>query len=88
MNGQRVRSSHMLKVGDEMAITKPNGVYRVTVLSIPVRRGPAKEAKLCYQLDEEPAPRQKSMVDIYAAAPEKRPDKKDRRKLRELKGKR
>lgn len=54
LNGRRVERSHQrVAVGDILVIPLPAGVRVIELLAIPVRRGPAPEARSCYRtLDE------------------------------------
>lgn len=91
LNGARVKSSRLVQVTDVLQIAHPRGNYRLTVIGIPLRRGPIAEAEVCYRLDEfEAIGRRKSERTGEIAHPgamAKRPDKKDRRRLRAMKGK-
>lgn len=89
VNGERVKPSRDIKVGDRLEITRDEVRFEVVVCGLPQRRGPASEARLCYeetagslQLREQHREQQR-----YAApAPSRRPDKHGRRALRSLKG--
>ena len=93
INGQRVKSSRLVHVGDQLEITR--GQYRatVTVSGLGVRRGPAKEAQKLYQETEESVTRRALSLQQrglhYAGTPQSsgRPDKRQRRQLREASGK-
>ena len=85
VNGARVKSSREIRPGDCLDITHPSGTYRVTVRSLPPRRGPAAEAQACFlQESFEPRIRRPGSAAMCAAPPH-RPDKKSRRQLRALK---
>jgi ribosome-associated heat shock protein Hsp15 len=87
INGRRVKSAHLLKPGDRLEITHPQGKYQITVLDIPSRRGPATEAASCYRVDElTPRISRRQRDDRSEVSPGRRPDKKGRRQLRSLKG--
>src|SRR5262245_44097959 len=49
VNGERVKASRQVKTGDRLSITRVQERYEVDVLSIPVRRGPASEARMHYR---------------------------------------
>ncbi len=89
VNGERVKPSRDVKVGDRLEITREETRFEVVVRTLPQRRGPATEARLCY---EETATsvhlrEQRKEQQRYAApAPSRRPDKRGRRALRGLKG--
>jgi ribosome-associated heat shock protein Hsp15 len=88
LNGHRVKNSRPVKCGDQLRITNPIGEYRITVLNIPHRRGPAAEAAACYRQDEllQKTLGRGAAFGSHLDAPPKRPDKKSRRSLRALKG--
>ena len=55
-NGQTRRidkASANVEVGDVIAFSCPQGIVALTILSLPTRRGPAVEARACYQLADE-----------------------------------
>jgi ribosome-associated heat shock protein Hsp15 len=92
VNGERVKPSRGVKVGDTVAFTRGAVVFECVVAAIPLRRGPASEAARCY--DETPASqrrREEFAARMKVAAgltprPEDRPDKHDRKALRRLRG--
>ena len=49
VNGQRVKPSRPVRAGDLLEITVGYEVHTVEVRAIPARRGPAPEARLCYE---------------------------------------
>src|SRR5690242_781211 len=89
VNDERVKPSRSVAVGDRLAITRSETRMEVVVRAIPVRRGPASEAQACY---EETAASQRlrearrEQQRLRPPAPQGRPDKHDRRALRDLKG--
>lgn len=89
LNGSRVKTSRGVSPGDILAIRHARGRYRIRITGIPTRRGPAGEAEEHYEIVEfEPAAVRRDGRADGAAAPRKRPDKRGRRRLRELKGRR
>jgi ribosome-associated heat shock protein Hsp15 len=53
INGRRIeKGSAMVSMGDVITLPKGEAVLAIRLLAIPVRRGPAVEAQLCYQLLE------------------------------------
>jgi len=90
VNGDRVKASRQLRVGDRLRITRDRERFEVEVTGLPARRGPATEARLHYTESEESqaARAQARALDrLVATAPSARPDKRDRRDLlRMLKG--
>lgn len=87
LNGHRVKPSRIVQVGDELQITKAPFSYEVMVLALSVRRGPAKEAQLLYQEHQESivkrellSEQRKLNAEMFPHA-ERRPDKRDRRRI-------
>lgn len=90
VNGQRVKPARDVKIGDTLLITQGNTEREVTVLAIPVRRGPAPEAAGCYAESEESIARREEAAqrraierELFRAPTAGRPDKRTRRLLRE-----
>ncbi|MFW2404480.1 MAG: RNA-binding S4 domain-containing protein [Gammaproteobacteria bacterium] len=90
VNGARVKSSRLVKPPDTLELTHAGGRYVLTVTDIPRRRGPAAEVSACYRVEShiEPQRRRPSPghPGLESIGPDKRPDKKSRRRLRQLKG--
>lgn len=87
VNGDRVKPSRVLHVDDRLHITKDETRLEVIVRGMPVRRGPAPEARLYYEETEasiEAREKQRERNRLAAPAPEGRPDKHARRVLRDL----
>lgn len=87
VNGQRAKPSRMLRRGDTLAITRAEVEYTVTVLELSERRGPAPEAQRLYRETEDSITRralaasQRRLAADSAPAPQRRPNKRDRRLL-------
>jgi len=90
VNGERVKASRQVRVGDRLRISRERERFEVEVTGIPVRRGPATEARLHYREtpESEAARVQARELDRLAGtAASARPDKRERRELlRLLKG--
>lgn len=90
VNGARVKPARALKVGDHVSITQHGRDVELHVTAIPMRRGPAPEARRCYEETPESLARavtyreQHRLAAMAAPRPEGRPDKKSRRELIEL----
>jgi ribosome-associated heat shock protein Hsp15 len=87
VNGERVKASRPVHVDDRIEITRDEVRFEVVVLSLPVRRGPAPEARSHYvETDASIAAREQKREHSRLAppAPEGRPDKHARRMLRDL----
>ncbi len=90
-NGQRVKASREVRVGDRLDIQRGSERWTVGVTGLARRRGPAAEARNLYEETPESrirrdAERERRAIE-RAAAPRYlgRPDKKGRRELRKLK---
>ncbi len=88
INGQRCKPARTVKAGDELRLIRGSEEFRVTVMAIPRRRGPAAEARQSYR--EDPAWAAIRAQRAAARAAESRmiprtpgrPDKRTRRLLR------
>lgn len=85
--GVRVKPSRDIMPGDRLEISKSPFKYEITVLGISSRRGPASLAQGLYE-ESEPSRRRREELQAQLRidkagnpAPEKRPDKRDRRRI-------
>jgi ribosome-associated heat shock protein Hsp15 len=92
LNGERVKPSHGVKPGDNVTFTRGAVVFECVVAAVPLRRCSASEAARCYDETlaskarrEEFAVRMKLAAGL-APRPDNRPDKHDRRLLRQFRG--
>lgn len=92
LNGARVKPSHAVKPGDTVTFTRRAVVFECVVAAVPLRRGSASEAARSY--DETPASQARrtefaarmKMASGLTPRPDERPDKRERRLLRQLRG--
>ena len=90
VNGQRVKPSRPVRTGDLLEITVGHEVHTVEVRAIPARRGPATEARLCYEETAESQARrersreQRRLAALAAPQTQERPDKHTRRELQKF----
>ncbi|MDH3347474.1 MAG: S4 domain-containing protein [Desulfobulbaceae bacterium] len=90
INGERVKPSKIVKVGDQLTIRKSQLQFVVLVLSLSGKRGPAVKARTLYEeTAESVATREKAQLErkILGATirgPRGKPDKRERRKIREF----
>jgi len=92
ISGERVKPSHGVKPGDTVTFTRGTVVFECVVAAVPLRRGPASEAARCY--DETVASKVRraqfaahmKVAAGLAPRPDERPNKHDRRLLRQLRG--
>ena len=93
VNSERVKSSRLARVGDELEINRRRLQITVVVIAISAKRGPASEAEKLYT--ETPASRvrreseveQTQLFNASISFGSGRPSKRDRRRLRHLSGK-
>lgn len=92
LNGERVKPSHAVRVGDSLSILRGTISFDCVVQAIPERRGPATEAAHCYEETAASVARraefaaQMKIGAALAPSPDHRPDKRDRRALRQARG--
>jgi ribosome-associated heat shock protein Hsp15 len=86
VNGQRVKPSHAVKIGDALRIEPPRaGEREVAIVAIPLRRGPAPEAATTYVETAESVERRRRAADerarrvVILPPTAGRPDKRTRR---------
>src|SRR5688500_12056445 len=87
VNDERVKPSRVIYVDDRLTITRDETRIEVIVTGLPVRRGPAPEARQHYTETQASiaAREERSRNARHAApAPDGRPDKHARRVLRDL----
>lgn len=90
VNGERVKPSRTVRVGDRLEVTRDRLTWRVSVLALPARRGPAPEAEACYHEEEGSRREREALIETLRqdrrAMPrtDGRPDKHTRRRLRRL----
>ncbi len=89
INGERARSGNRVLPGDTVDFVKNQLLYRLTVLSVPARRGPAREMIKCYEEDAELQRERHEMMSQIKEDQKRmprtrgKPDKHTRRMLRE-----
>ena len=88
INGERSKSSHQIKIGDVLKITKAGATYLVRVSGLSEQRGSAQVAQTLYVEDPESIARREQARMLYklnamaSPRPLKRPDKRERRQLK------
>ena len=87
LNGTRAKASKTVRIGDVVCIRKGQERWEVHVVALADRRGPAREAQALYEESPESVERraelaeQRRLLAASAPAPERRPDKRDRRHI-------
>ena len=93
VNGDRVKRSRILKVGDEVRVRMPPYEHILEAESLSARRGPATEARKLYRETDASREARERMAwqmknaSIAADYERGRPSKKDRRDLERLRRK-
>jgi ribosome-associated heat shock protein Hsp15 len=84
LNGERIKASRQVRAGDRLQVTRERERFVVDVLSIPVRRGPAAEARQHYRETAESEAARAAVREFNRLAgpvSSGRPDKRERRDL-------
>lgn len=84
VGGDRIKASRMLQPGDRLQITREREQFIVDVVSIPVRRGPAAEARQHYRetaASEAARAHVRELNRLAGPVTSGRPDKRERRDL-------
>ena len=90
LNGARTKASKEVKIGDKLLITKGYLEFDIIIENISKYRRPAAEAQLLYAESDESINRRKQQIEqrrMFRAgqpAPDKKPGKRDRGKIREF----
>jgi ribosome-associated heat shock protein Hsp15 len=91
LNGVRVKPARVIKIGDELKINRQGFTYLVKILALSEHRGPAKIAESLYEESKESVQKRNNLAEQHKLAaataphPDRKPDKKARRQLRDLK---
>ncbi len=91
VNGERVKRSKLIELGDEVRIRKPPYEHQVMVCGLSERRGPAKQAQALYRETPESVDAREALKTQLKYQPTStyagkgRPTKKQRRELERLK---
>lgn len=89
VNNEPARAATRVQVDDEVRLVRQQLTWELTVRKIPVRRGPAREARACYEESEESVTRREQTVAelkrdrLQMPMTRGKPDKHTRRKLRD-----
>ncbi len=92
LNGQAVKPAREIHRGNMLAVTTPGGEFKIEVLDLSEVRGGAQVAQALYrETEESKAARVQAAAERRAMAeweklPAGRPDKRDRRQIRRMRG--
>ncbi len=90
LNGSRVKAARAVNVGDDLLVSRGNVAFKVKVMGLSLYRRPAVEARLLYEEYEESILAREENRDLRRmfnashSAPAKKPNKRDRRKIKEF----
>ncbi len=90
ISGQAVKASRLVKIRDQLRITRSNELYEIEVLSISEKRGSASVAQTLYlesessRLKREAERERRKMENAGYQAPPTKPDKRARRLINAL----
>jgi ribosome-associated heat shock protein Hsp15 len=91
-NGITAKPAREVRVGDRLHIVNEGGVFEVDVKGLSAMRGPAAVAKALFEettASLEARQRlavQKKALDLISPVPERRPSKRDRRRIIQFRG--
>ena len=89
VNGEPAKTSLRVRVGDRVRLVRQQLTWEFTVLDLPPRRGPAREAQACYEETADSVARREQTVSelrrdrLQMPMTHGKPDKHTRRKLRD-----
>lgn len=90
VNGIRVKPSREVRVGDQLVLRLNQLEYTVLILALSDKRGPAPAARTLYAETEasmakrEQQQEERKVLRQLAGQPDHRPDKRERRKIRQF----
>ena len=90
LNGHKIKPSRTVQIGDLLVIRQGFLEYTVRVLALSEQRGPAVVARTLYEETEasiaqrEQVRTEQKMLHQQGSRPEHRPDKHERRKIRQF----
>ena len=93
VNGQRVKSSRPVQVGDQLEITRGQVQSVIDILKLNDKRGSAKVAQFLYQEtpesieERELKSQQRKLLNASMPKSQGKPDKHQRREIRKVSGK-
>ena len=89
LNGERATPGLRVRVGDRIELLRDRLPYSFAVTGIPSRRGPASEARACYEEDEDVRNQRELKTEalrqdrMLMPRTDGKPDKRTRRRLRD-----
>ena len=92
INGVRAKPAREVHAGNMVKVENEGGVFQIQVLLLSEMRGPATVAQTLYSETEASREARQKLADerkamqIYAPLPERRPSKRDRRRIIQFRG--
>jgi len=91
LNEHSCKPARLVSVGDRLRIVRGDLVFEVDVIGLSERRGPAVEARTLYAETGNSIERRRQQAEQHRltrqSAPDGRPDKRGRRRIRSFSGK-
>ncbi|NLZ16271.1 MAG: RNA-binding protein [Desulfobulbaceae bacterium] len=90
LSGTRIKPARLLRVGDILTIRAGYDTYTVRICALSERRGPASVARQLYEESTESVDRreqqaaERQLARSLETQPARRPDKRNRRKIRQF----
>ena len=91
-NGVEAKPAREVRVGDRLEVKNAGGEFQVEVLALSQMRGPAAVAQTLYRESEASkearlkAAEERKAMQQFAPLPERRPSKRDRRRIIQFRG--
>jgi ribosome-associated heat shock protein Hsp15 len=91
-NGHEAKPSREVRIGDHLIVKNVGGDFQIEVLALSQMRGPAAVAQTLYRESEQSkearakAAAERKALQQYAPLPERRPSKRDRRRIISFRG--
>ncbi|MGD0681313.1 MAG: RNA-binding S4 domain-containing protein [Terracidiphilus sp.] len=91
-NGHEAKPSREVRVGDKLEVKNEGGDFQIEVLGLSQMRGPAAVAQTLYRESEASkearakAAAERKAMQQFAPLPERRPTKRDRRRIIQFRG--
>jgi len=91
-NGHEAKPSREVRVGDHLEVKNEGGDFQIEVLALSQMRGPAAVAQTLYRESEASiaarakAAAERKAMQQFAPLPERRPSKRDRRRIISFRG--
>ncbi|HTW61442.1 MAG TPA: RNA-binding S4 domain-containing protein [Terracidiphilus sp.] len=92
VNGARVKPAREIRAGDRLHLQNESGIFELDVLAVSTVRGPAAQAQALYrETDSSREARnrlaaERKALEQFAPLPERRPSKRDRRRIIQFRG--